>query len=355
MTLNLYLEKYKALLNNELENSFNFYLHKSKNISPVCQETIESVKEFNLRNSKRIRALLIMVGYECFGGRNLKKVIKISGFIELIHGYLLMHDDIIDKDDLRRGKSSMHKHFANSNLQINNKIDSGHYGLSMAILAGDVSNFLGYEMILKSSFTDKLKIQVIEKLNELLFEVFCGEILDVNGQYSKIFNESDIKKIYEYKTARYTFLQPLQIGGILAGANKNQLKKLYKFAIPAGIAFQIKDDIIGLFGDIKITGKPIGSDIKEGKKTLLMSYALKHANQADKKALTELLGKSNIDQAQIKLVQNIVIKTSALIYCQDLIEKNIKVSQAILKNFKFNKNKKEVLNDLLEFIGDRNY
>jgi geranylgeranyl diphosphate synthase type I len=354
MTLDLYIQKYKALLNNELESSFNFSIYKSKNISTICQKTIEAVIEFNLRDSKRIRALLIMIGYECFGGKNSKKVIKISGFIELIHSYLLMHDDIIDKDELRRGKLSMHKYFSSSNPAINDKNDSYHYGLSMAILAGDLSCLLGYEIILKSSFTDLIKIKVIEKLNELLFDVFCGEILDVNGQYSKKFNEADINNIYEYKTARYTFLQPLQIGGILGGAKRNQLNEMDKFAIPAGIAFQIKDDILGLFGNIKATGKPIGSDIREGKKTLMMAYALNHANLKDKKTLIELLG-NDINAAQIKLVQNIVIKTSALEYCQNLIEKNIKASHAALKILKFNKNKKEILNDLLIFINNRNY
>ncbi len=296
MNFKNFYSAHKDKVNRELDRFLNIKTKQAKKISKDCGKLTEAVKEFTLRGrSKRIRALLVILGYAGFGGKNGREIIKAASFIELIHSYLLIHDDIIDQDDLRRGKPTMHKYFEHSVKSKLSKDKSKLFGVSMGILAGDLCCSLGYEMLMKSKFSDKAKARAIEELDNLIFNVIQGEALDIFAQMSKQTSNKEIYNIYKYKTARYSFEQPLRIGGILAGAGENNLNKLSKFAIPLGIAFQIQDDLLGLFGEERIIGKPAGSDLREGKKTLALSLAIKRCNSKDKKIIQGILGNRNIN------------------------------------------------------------
>lgn len=347
---------YKEKISKELNIFLNEKVKEAEKVSKDCGELMKVFKEFTLRKSKRIRILLVALGYKGYGGNDEKEIIRTALFIEFIHNYLLIHDDIIDHSDLRRGKPTVHKYFENVVKSKLSGEEAESFGVSMGILAGDAGCALGYEMLLKSKFLDDLKLKAVKELNDLIFKVIQGESLDVFAQISPKMDEKEIYKIYKHKTAYYSFQQPLRIGGILAGASEKELKKIDDYAIPLGIAFQIQDDILGLFGDEKVLGKPINSDLKEGKKTLILFKTLEKCSDKDKKVIYSILGKRNINLTDINKAREIVIKSNSLNFCQTLAKNYIDKSKKALDNIdNFNKDAKFLLADLADYLQKREY
>lgn len=357
MEFNKFYKKYRDKIDQELKIFLNNKLGLASKIAKDSKKLVDTVKEYTLRGkSKRIRALLVILGYKGYGGKGDKEIIKAAAGIELIHNYLLIHDDIIDQDDLRRSKPTIHKHFKKMGEMKFSQEKAAHFGVSMAIVAGNIANVLGYELLTNSKFPDHFKNKAIEQLNELLFYVTLGEGLDVYSGLSPKINSKTIEKIYEYKTARYTFEQPLKIGALLAGAKKESLTSLSKFAIPLGIAFQIQDDELGLYGDEEIIGKPIGSDLREGKKTLAILLALEKACAKDKKIIKGALGRKDLTFKEIKKIRDIIKRTGAYNYCQELACNYIKQSKEELDYINnFNIKIKKLLFNLADFIGQRTH
>ncbi|MBM3234011.1 polyprenyl synthetase family protein [Candidatus Pacearchaeota archaeon] len=305
------MKEYKEKVNFALKRFLEKKLDDGK-YSPEIKKLIENILEYSLRGGKRIRPLLIIFAYKCFKDNNEQAVIDASICIELMQAYLLIHDDIIDNADLRRGKPAMHKIYS-----------SGDFGKSMAILAGNLCSHYMYDSILESDFSDKEKIEAIKYLGWIAERENYGQALDIIPGFENL-NEEDVMKIYELKTATYTVQGPLYLGACLASAPSAEIEKLQEYGKNIGIAFQIQDDIIGIFGNIEETGKPNDSDIKEGKKTLLIVKALEFANSEDKKFLLENYGKKNISENDIKKIREIIEKLS-LDYCRkkmsEMIEK----------------------------------
>lgn len=314
-------------------------------------EMVENLRDFILRSGKRIRPILFYCGYVIAGGKDKKEVLKTAISIELIHSYLLIHDDVIDQDDFRHGDLSMHCKYKKNCENKNPK----HFGISMAIIIGDLASTLGYEILTDSNFPLNLKTEAIKKLNQTVSNTITGEALDVILAEDSNVKIGKIIEMQKYKTAKYTIEGPLHLGAVLAGADDEFLKSLSKFAIPLGVAFQIQDDIIGIFGDEKKIGKPVGSDIKEGKKTLLIAKAVREANDKQKEILTNLLGSAKISLKEIEEVRDIITKTGSLEYSQKIASELIKVSKKHLEEIEILPQHKEFLNDLADFIVKREH
>lgn len=234
-------------INKEIKIFFNQKIKKAD--AAFEKEVLGWLKEYSLRKAKRLRAILVYYGYLLAGGKNKAAILKTSIFIELIHNYLLIHDDIIDKDETRRGKKSLHR----------------LYGLDMAIVVGDMASALGYEILDSSPFPTKNKVLALAKLDKTLYATGYGQILELDLRKEiksgKKVSDQEVLNMYQKKTAFYTLAAPLQIGAILAGAGESFLKKIENFALPLGIAFQIRDDLED--GDIE---KVFGFDKKKYRK-----------------------------------------------------------------------------------------
>lgn len=327
---------YKYLINEELENYFN---NKIKNIkNNIIKDLLIYIKGYTLRGGKRIRPLLIINSYKCFKDYN-EELIKASLFIELIQTYLLIHDDVMDRDDLRRGGPTIHKIY--SDIKKDN-----HFGNSMAINAGDLVCSFVYDSIIDLKFDEKIKFKVINEINKLLeFEVH-GQILDIFYDSHSDLKEEDIIKIYSLKTAPYTSIFPLRIGAIFSEASDNDLRTLEEIGMKIGIAFQIKDDNLSIFGEEKI-GKCLYNDIKEGKKTLIFVKALELCNQRDKEFLKGYYGKENIMKENIEEIKRIFIESGSLDYCNKLSKKLLEESKRLLSQCNF---REEGINSLIKIF-----
>lgn len=344
------IAKYKLKIDSELKSFLDFKIKESRKISPYVSGLMKDVTEFTLRGGKRIRPVLTIVGYKAFNTHNEKEIIKAAISVELMQAFLLIHDDIMDQDELRRGMPTFHKVYENK-FKLNK--DHKHIGNSMAILAGDILAAMSLQPILTSGFPLSRRLEAASRFNNVILSTCYGQVLDIVSGYDSAFSSSDLRKVHMLKTAAYTLECPLQIGAILAGASDKDIGSISEFAIPLGQAFQIQDDIIGLFGDQKKIGKPVASDLKEGKKTLLILKALEKANKSEKQVILKSLGKKSLSRSEIDSVRDIIISTGSLDYSKSIAEKLVQKAVSSIRNSRLRDYSKEFLISLAGYIIKR--
>jgi len=271
---------------------------------------------------------LILIGYwSRKWGLDLDKVLPIMTGIEFLQSYLLVHDDIMDQDELRRGGPTLHVWFEKECKEQGLIGDCKHYGVSQAITSGDYLEALAIASISSAPLPPETIRALVNRYSRGLRVVSYGQFLDVLLSYRPLdkVGENDILKIHELKTASYTVELPLHLGVIAADPRDQKLLEVYSmYSKPAGIAFQLRDDIIGLYGDPKVTGKPMGSDVREKKKTLLIIKAYELGSDEDRRFLKKIydeLKREEITINDIMMVQDIVKETGSLEYNEELIKK----------------------------------
>ncbi len=348
------LKQYKEKVDPELEIFFNEKIEKAKNIDSSSVEIIQLLKEYTLRGGKRIRAAMVHYGYLCLSDQKQDQIIKASMCIELIQSFLLIHDDIIDKSDLRRGNSTLHKSYESICKNKYPNTDANHFSVSMAIIAGDILVTFANEILTKLDLEQEYKISAIRKLNQTTETVIYGQVLDVFSELKPI-TKKQVEQIQKLKTASYTIEGPLHIGALLAGANEQQLKILSDYGMALGTAFQIQDDILGMFGDEEKVGKPCDSDLKEGKQTLLILKALEKASEEQKDIIKSALGNPNLTKEQLEQVRQIIKQTSSLEYSQNLAKQLIEQAKSVIINYNFKQEGKDFLIEIADYMLKREY
>lgn len=328
------------------KNLFDFVnqADKSYSLSSISPVLFSKIKNFLIRPGKRIRPVLFVIGYKGYAKKSPAGLYRSALSVELLHDFMLIHDDIIDKSSTRRGKPSMHAMF-NNYLSKEKKIKFS--GNDLAIVAGDIVYALAIDAFLSVKVNFRLKEKALRNFLKAAALTGSGEFIELLGGLKKLnsLKKSDIYKIYQYKTAFYTFSCPLSTGAILAGAGKKELKGLETYGKCIGEAFQIKDDILGMFGCEKNTGKSSLSDLQEAKKTLLIFYAYQNSCQKNKKNITRLLEKKKINYQDLSKMRELIIKSKALALAQKDIKMLLKKSRSILSSLEMKKPLKEALTD----------
>jgi geranylgeranyl diphosphate synthase, type I len=332
-------EEYKKKVNESLKNFLDNKLEKEGKYSVHTKEMIRNIIEFNMREAKRIRPITTIFGYKCF--KNDEKIVGPSISIELMQAYLLIHDDIIDKSNLRRGKPSLHK------IQEGNSGED--FGINMAILSGNICASYMYESILESDFANSEKIEAIRYLSWINNRENYGQALDL-VQGIKNVTEEEVIKIYELKTATYTIMGPLYLGCALANAPKEKVSELQKYAYNVGVSFQIQDDVNGILSSEAEIGKTNDSDVKEGKKTLIIIKALELCNEDEKKFILEKYGKENILPEEIERMRKIIRNCGAYDYCKREIERFIEEAKVSIKDIELRDEGKNFLLEMADYI-----
>jgi geranylgeranyl diphosphate synthase type I len=266
---------------------------------------------------------------------------------------MLIHDDIIDKSDTRRGRPSMHKKL---NEYLKNYKDIKFSGQDLSIVIGDMLYALAINAFLSIEVKPERKEKALKKLIEAAFYTGSGEFIELlyGTKDIELITKTDIYKIYDLKTAYYSFAYPLSIGATLAGAKDSQIKKIFQYGIYLGRAFQIKDDILGLFADEKRTGKSRLSDLQEAKKTLLIWYAYNHSTELNKSIIKRILSKKKVKNLDLLKISKIISTSGALDYSTNEISGFIKKAQALNSSSSMRKEFKDLLYNysqkILEFI-----
>ncbi len=356
------LETARNITNNTLREVLDEVLREASSVTAYASELIDFISDYTLRGGKRLRAFLVLIGYwaEKWGSGNLDTIRYIMAAIEFMQSYFLAHDDIMDRDTIRRGGPTVHVMFEQSCRDKSLLTDCKHYGLSQAILGGDYLESLTTYSFYKSGVTSEDLRRLIYYYTRGLRLVSYGQFLDVliAGLPLDKVTEKDVITIHKYKTASYTIELPLYLGAIAAGSKNHRLFEAFTaYAYPAGVAFQIQDDILGLYGDPKVTGKPVGSDVREKKKTLLVVKAYEWGNEEDKEFLRLVYDKKKpeeISEDDILRVQEIVRKTSSLDYSLEYMQRLTREAKVALDNCEYiSSEAREVLEWLLELIIKR--
>ena len=347
------LKDFKKKLDKEITVYFDKTIKESEKRDSVITDALKYVKKFTLAGGKRIRPALMYYGYIGAGGKEKEKMIKTAVSIELVHEFLLIHDDIIDRDVERHGEDTVNRRYEKIGDKIFSGKDSKHFGVSMAIVIGDIIAAFGNQIIFNSRFNEKLVMKALSSLQSIISYTVIGQVKDFYIEYKGKATEKDIMAMYEYKTAKYTIEGPLHLGALLGGMDKKYLAGLSKYAIPVGIAFQIQDDILGVFGNEEKMGKEVGSDIEEGKITLLVVKAREKADRNQKIILDNLLGKKDLSEKEIKSFRDVIIETGALKYAKEMAGKYVEEGKRVLEKIKMNKEAKDFLQGMADYMIQR--
>ncbi len=336
------LKNYKKRVDKKIDEYLKQEIKKGNSVDPLGGKAIKLIREFTISGGKRLRPALLYYSFLGTGREDCEEIIEASMSIEMAHSFLLIHDDIIDRDKKRHGIDTLHEKYKKfGRFFIKDEKELEHFGNSMAMIAGDMAMFMANEILFKAKFPPENILASLIKLQDIVNQTIPGEMLDVVMGFKGKATEKEILRMHEKKTACYTFEGPLHLGHILAtgesASSKKEREQLSRYALPLGKAFQIRDDILGVFGDEKKLGKPVGSDIIEGKQTLLLIKAMEKANKNQLKEFKKILGNKNVTKKQIEDFREIVVETGALEYsnvmCRNLVvEAKEALKKAVIKN-----------------------
>lgn len=350
------LKQFKSEIDQDIAKALDESIVGAEDRDAFVADALREVKHFTLAGGKRLRAAFMYYGYLAAGGTDIERMRKTAVSIELVHAFLLIHDDIIDRDELRHGVPTMHTHFRTLGSRMFLGKDAVHFGNSMGIIIGDMVAAIGNKIIFESGFSAELVLRALSKLQDIVSLTVVGEARDVLIGYRGKATEEEILSMYEHKTARYTVDGPLQLGVLLAGGSEETAQSLEAYAVPIGIAFQIQDDILGVFGSEEKLGKPVGSDIKEGKMTLLVSKALQRASSRERRELLSILEKGEkLQREDIDRFRTLIMDLGAYRASQEMARTLIEEGKTALHDANISEKAKEFLFGVADYMAAREY
>lgn len=347
------LSNFKKKIDPEIKAYLDKVIKEAKKNDPLITNALEHVRKLVLAGGKRLRPAFMYYGYLGAGSKEKQKIIKTAVSIELVHIFLLIHDDIIDRDQKRHGLDTVNFKYQKMGKKFFPRTDADHFGNSMAIIYGDMIAALGNQIIFDSEFDPKLVVRALHKIQSIISATVVGQARDVYMEYRKQATEEEVLKMYEYKTAKYTIEGPLHLGAILGGGNDILLKVFSSYAIPVGVAFQIQDDILGVFGNEKKLGKPVGSDIESGKQTILIVKAKERANGKQRKIIDNIVGKKNLTAGEIENFRNIISETGSLDYARKMATDLIYQGKKAIERVKIKKEAKDFFIGIADYMVNR--
>lgn len=323
-----------------------------------------------LQGGKRLRAMFLTLGYESIRpldysdvavGSAYSSVLDAACSLELFHAAALVHDDIIDRSASRRGRPASHTFFADLHHTAGFRGDATHFGTSAGILLGDLLQSWADECFQGAvdALPDRHAAgQARHHFNRMRSEVAVGQYLDVLEEQHREFADHQNQlerstRVLIYKSAKYSVQAPLLIGAALAGASKKQMRSLADFGLPVGVAFQLRDDVLGVFGDEALTGKPTGDDLTEGKRTVLVTLAREALPPGPRRVFEDLHGDPELEPAQIRMLQDTIRQTGALDRVEKMIVQNLGIAREALTEGDFRQEAVKPLISLAEFAAQR--
>jgi len=315
-------------------------------IAPELSTFIDYSREL-LQGGKRFRALFCYWGWQAVHGRGAEStasdfgaVVSAASALEIFHAAALVHDDIMDNSDTRRGMPSAHKRFAGLHAEGGWAGSHENFGRSGALLLGDLLLDWSDELFdngLRQLSTAVSAAAARREFNTMRTEVTLGQYLDVVEEQSwHTHPESEhldrAHKVIVYKSAKYSVEAPLVIGASLGGASETQLDALRDYGIPLGTAYQLRDDLLGVFGDAEKTGKPSGDDLREGKRTVLIALARAKLPANARALLDELLGDPELSSRQVSVLQASIRDSGAVEHVERIIDHNVRLAIGAIAN-----------------------
>ncbi|WP_030688671.1 polyprenyl synthetase family protein [Streptomyces sp. NRRL B-1347] len=284
------------------------------------QEAVRALEDFLAAGGKRLRPLLCVTGWQAAGGHGpIAPVVQVGAALEIFHIFALIHDDIMDDAATRRGRPTLHHTLATRHAHGRTQAGAERLGTGAAILIGDLALTWSDEILHTAGLTPAQLKAVLPVISTMRTEVMYGQYLDLLTTGCPTTDLDTALRIVRYKTAKYTCERPLHIGAALAGADTRLLDELTAYALPMGEAFQLRDDLLGVFGNPADTGKPVLDDLREAKHTALIALALQRADSRQAGILRRLVGDPDLDEESAATARGILRSTGADTAVEDMI------------------------------------
>ncbi|WP_041841973.1 polyprenyl synthetase family protein [Actinoplanes friuliensis] len=281
-------------------------------IDDVLTDVADALEEFVLRGGKRLRPAFAYWGYRGAGGIDSEQVVSAVAALELVQASALIHDDLMDRSDTRRGEPSIHRRFSAHHSKAGWAGDGTGFGDNAAVLLGDLALVWSDDLLHSSGVELADLARARPVFDTMRTEVTVGQYLDVLTQATGDTSLERAGKVARYKSAKYTVERPLLLGAALAGAPESLSASYSAYGLPLGEAFQLRDDVLGVFGDPAQTGKPAGDDLREGKRTYLIAAAHEALSPADRAELESRLGDPALDEAGVARMRDLIRDSGAL-------------------------------------------
>ncbi len=300
-----------------------------------------ALRELCLRGGKRLRAALVVAGYRsASASADLEPALDAGVAIELLHAYFLIHDDWMDDDDIRRGGPTVH-------VMLSRKYASETTGAASAVLAGDLGVALATEALSRVDIAPSRLHRALAAFAQMQVDAVAGQQLDLTGR------TSDIEKTYVLKTGSYTVAGPLRLGAVLAGASASLLTTLERFALPAGVAFQLRDDLLSAFGAPSDTGKPFANDLRSGKRTLLAQIAFDLARGKDLEIIRRAFGNGRATEGELRRAAEAMARCGAKLAVEKRIQELADEALAAVAEGRLSNGQRKLLVGAIDALTDR--
>jgi len=316
-------------------------------VDPALLPPIEALRRFVLDGGKRLRPAFCHWAFVGAGGAPTDPaVIDAGAALELLHAFALLHDDVMDGSRLRRGRTTVHIAFAGRHAEAGWRGEGRRFGEGVAILVGDLA-FVYADLLMVG-----VPAAATDIFNELRVELNIGQALDLIGTAEARRDKPMARRIARYKSGKYTVERPLHLGAALVGRLDDLAEALSAYGLPLGEAFQMRDDILGTFGDPALTGKPVGEDLREGKPTPLLAIACARADSAGL-ALLDRVGSEDLTDDEVAAIQTLMIETGARDETEQLVDQLAAEAVAALDRAALTDEARTALRELAAFVAHR--
>lgn len=318
---------------------------------PVVQE----LRRFVLADGKRLRPAFCYWGWRGAGRDDCAEIVVAAAALELFHAFALIHDDIMDNSERRRGAPTVHRIFGDLHLRSSWRGEPATFGRNIALLCGDLCAAWSDQMFHNCGLPDDKVRRGHAVLSRMHTEVIAGQYLDLVSQVDGSGSVERALTVVRMKSARYTVSRPLQVGGALAGAGDDLLATYQQIGDPLGDAFQLRDDVLGVFGDPDVTGKSNLEDLREGKPTVLITLARERADPAEAELLETFVGNAALTESEAERVRHVIVRTGARERVEELIDERIRRALDALTCAPVEGVAAAALGDLAERLADRQW
>ncbi len=347
----------RADLRQRVDNALATFLRSRREwlaaIDDALLPVAEALESFVLRGGKRLRPAFAYWGYRGAGGADRDQVVASLASLEFVQASALIHDDLMDRSDTRRGEPAIHRRFATQHRRAGWVGTPDSFGESAALLLGDLCLVWSDEMLHGAGLDPDMVSRARPVFDEMRAEVTIGQYLDVLTQATGDYSIEQAGKVARYKSAKYTVERPLLMGAALADAPAAVRAAYSGYGLPLGEAFQLRDDVLGVFGDPGQTGKPAGDDLREGKRTFLVAAAYEATNEAGRALLARRLGDPGLDPAGVDQLREVITASGALDRTERRIATLTETALAALTGVDLDVESRQVLVDLAEVATRR--
>ena len=331
-----------------IQNCLDEFINEKRPILNQVSSSLDELANFTnefLSGGKRLRAAFCYWSFIGSGGLDSEEIIKAASSLEFLQACALIHDDVMDASDTRRGKPSIHKKFEQMHSSNSWLGETKQFGIGGAILLGDLVLSWADELLMNSGIEPKNLLRGKKIYDLMRTELMAGQYLDIFEQARGGGSLENAFNVIRYKSAKYTIERPLHLGCALATDDKKLMQIFSDYGLPLGEAFQLRDDVLGVFGDPEETGKPAGDDLREGKRTVLIEMTYSNANSTQKQKLDQLFGK-NINSEEVSILREIVTETKALEVVEKMINDRLNQSNQAISMANITNPSKEALSEL---------